>query len=195
MQSQPKYSANSHKFEYGPLVKWLNYMLAPVGGTGMAAFGTYVFWSRQDYWPLSLVCFAIAGGLAGFGLLSIIRHRPITVDESQVSSTVLGWELLRLNWTEVTKIERRRYSDPQDHRPRHKFSIFSPTREIYFDDQIENLSELLDLLNAFATKYHIALFSVDAGLDTKRRIRQTVSDRNIRRRLLREGSRESIQSL
>ena len=184
-------------FRYGAFLTCLNYLVCPAASVVSAAFAVYAlsFPMRYHYWFAALLGISVAIALATLALLSALLHRPILVDEEAISSLSFGRKKVTITWPKITRIERRRYLDSQSFTPRYKFSIFSAGERIYFDDQISRLDELISWLNHQAKVYGIPLIAVDAGLDTRRKIKATVTDRSVRSQLLRDGVRETLLTL
>jgi hypothetical protein len=150
---------------------------------------------EKNYWFGALICFAIGAALVTFTVGGFLKHRPISIDESGASAYFFGRPLRHINWYEVSRIERRRYIDPQRSIARYKYSIYGPEGRIWFDDQLLNARNALDTLNTFAHKNGVELIEIDAGIDTRKRLRDTITDPTERKKLLREGVRTRIRSL
>jgi hypothetical protein len=186
-------------YKYKPSFYILEMLVAPAGGTSMIILGLYALTRpnavEKNYWFASLIFFLIAAALLSLGGLGLLFHRPISIDEEGAKSYLFGRELKHISWSEVSGIERRRYTDPQRSIARYKYSIYGRGGRIWFDDQLRNLRDALDLINRFAHKNSIELIEIDSGIDTRKRIRETTADPVARKKLSRDGIRTAIQQL
>ncbi len=149
---------------------------------------------KKNYWFVALICFILGAALITFTIGGLLKHRPVSVDETGATSYLFGRPLKHISWSKVSRIERRRYIDAQRSIARYKYAVYGPEGRIWFDDQLQNVRNVLDSLNEFAHKNSIELIEIDAGGDTRKRLRDTVTDSIDRKKLLHEGVRTRIQS-
>jgi hypothetical protein len=165
----------------------------------MIAFGVYALSVEnsfdKNYWFGALVFFSIGAMLFFFAARGMVTHRPISIGGTGVSSWFLGVPIRHLEWSDISKIERYRYTDIQQSVTRYKFIIYGSKVQIRFDDRLKNLRSALGTLTEFSQLNGIELIEIDIGLDTRRRMLETVSDAAQRKSILREGIKTRIRNL
>lgn len=187
------------KYRYKGSFYVFGYLIAPIAIIFIVSYGISFLIVpdaiEKNYWFGALLCFIIGAALITFTVGGLLKHRPISIDETGASTYFFGRPMRHISWSEMRRIERRRYIDPQRSITRYKYSIYGQEGRIWFDDKLQNVRNALDALNEFAHKNGIDLIEIDVGIDTRKRLRDTITDPIGRKKLLHEGIKTRIQSL
>ena len=162
------------------------------------SFGAGAIWKHEI--DASYVYFGLFLISLGVGsIYSLIRyhahHLPIVVSEQGIAKISLGGQMAFINWLDLKKIERRRGFDHIWIKNRFVYYAFGQEQYIEFDEGINCLPDLLNLINLAAQKYKIEIVLVDLGTDTRRKIGLNEMDERERRKLMREGVRIRAERL
>ncbi|HEV2548433.1 MAG TPA: hypothetical protein VGU20_13920 [Stellaceae bacterium] len=156
----------------------------------------------------NLAGLAVGFGADAFFIFLYLNYRSkfasIRISQDGVTAFLFGLRWKTIEWTEVTKFRRFRYADWDSqksqkyrvdyciHRQRKHFvfleRIFLDV--IIFNEQIQELPRLLQILNDTARRYHIPLVAVDREQDFK-----NASQGNGLKKLLPEFVEQPIQAL
>lgn len=164
---------------------------------GLIFMGAGMFSSDSGAWPL------VPGGafIAGFFLfiLKIMysRRRPVELDEVGISAVIFRDRRKTIFWPNVKRIERIRGHKSTDigWRYGYSFVIVGEEYKIIIEDKINGLSDLLNSLNACVRYFHIPLVAFDRTDEAKEKIRATVKDKQLRKKLLFQGAESEISEL
>lgn len=164
-----------------------------------SGFGIYATINRSidiNYLYFGAVCFLLS--LFAMCLLAMfhIRHRPICVSSTSISAIMfIINSQRRIPWNNIRNITNIRYFNQGRASYVEHYHLYGiDGNEIEFDDGLQGLRQLLDIINDHMSA-SVELVRFDRGPDTVRQVRATIDDPQERRRLSREGVKTRLQEL
>lgn len=143
--------------------------------SAFVAFGIYVFLraaKEGSIWEGAafLLCDFLVFGIAGFN--AVVSKSDILITERDISRSLLGVILLSLRWDQVEKIDVFKSNNGNLTYPRmvRVFNLYPKSklrlrfiglRRLTFDEQVQNVDDLVKLLNKYAAQYKIPLTQAD----------------------------------
>lgn len=145
------------------------------------------------YFAAALLFLATLSAVAGINFY--LKHLPISISQTGISSYLLGKRAKTISWRDVRKIERTRGSELSYSSNVTAYRIMGINGAIRFDDRLKDLRSLLDLLNVYICEHRIPILSIDKRMDTRQSVLPTISDREQKKAIVRHGVRTEIEIL
>jgi hypothetical protein len=124
-----------------------------------------------------------------------LRHLPVATSSEGIKSFFFGKNEKYFLWKDIKKIERIRYYDGGVNMYVHTYRFYESEDYIRFDDGLAKIKDLLAAINPYIRQYNIEITAFDRGLDTMKKIARSNIDPEEKKKLLREGVRETLSEL
>lgn len=164
-----------------------------------SGFGIYAIVNRSvdiNYLYFGAVCLLLSIFAICLLIMFHIRHRPICVSSTNISAILfIINSQRRIPWSNIRNITNIRYFNQGRASYVEHYRLYGVDgNEIEFDDGLQGLRQLLDIINNHMSA-SVDLVRFDRGPDTVRQAQARIDDPQERRRLSRQGVITKLQRL